>query len=409
MVFAAGLLLVGGCGLINDSVPEEPEPEKETVSLNVQFYMLPNFASANSLTRSGIPLTRTDPEGHPETPSDYLYEDAIDISSKDLAIYAFDESGNCTFNSKNTTYDTRVLGSASTGYLVNTYIGDFKNDRIADNVTFTIVVLANLESAGGRYYNVNPEETPFTISQFEAFIADFNLPCNNMTGWYPGEKNADGKTAFIPMYGKRTFIIPKTHIFGDPNNPSVELFEIGSIPLLRALAKVEIIDAIGKEEGSHYPGITNVSISGFRSNGCLIPRNFVYGQQVTDITLPTDKTIPDKAWPMKQLEGEKTIAYDNAGNDIKKKVKFWRIYIPEQSLAIEGTQPAFSLTIQSAESPMYILHRQIELVNYAGAYSNRIMRNHIYGIAVTGLSATGSLLWTVCPMDKTTVNIPVFN
>lgn len=406
VLLALFLLAMAGCGLVDEPVQEECGPEKETRSINVRFSMSPNKTGSSTLTRGsdGL-LTRTDPEDHEEVPSDFIYEDAIDIFTKDFAIYAFNEEGTCSFSSITSEEEMTVFGSPTTGYLVNTYIANMEVDKLADNVTFTIVVLANLQSAGGNYPDVEVGTT--TLSDLESTTGMnpvFSLPVTTGKDWYPGDVKEDGTTCFIPMYGRRTFTVPKT-AFGDPEG-GAQLYELGSVPLLRALAKVEIIDAIDKVEGQDYPGIESVSVFGFRQDGYLIPNDFTENTQVKNVTLPQNLVTVGEAnaWLMKKLTGEKTIAYDENNNEIKKSVDFWRIYIPELSLAV--SQPVFSVRLRSA-ADVYE-DRTIRLADYSTPFSSKIMRNHIYGISVLNLNAAEGLYWTVCPWVLYGIDVPEF-
>lgn len=414
----AALLLVA-CAIVpfGCTISEEPLPEcpgkGETVPLRVSFSM--------SAAYDKSPLfTRTDPDNHPEVEADNLWEDAIDISSGDYAIYAFNADGECTFSSRALpagSDDLKVFGSPSSGYVVNSYIGDVDLTGVPDEVTFTVVVMANLESAGGTYptpeVKSKAEDGTVTagtsIADFESNKVVFTLPTSNTNGWYPGEVNGDGKTAFIPMYGKKEYTIKKT-VLSDPANPQYQLTDIAPMYLLRALAKVEIIDAIDKDGDSDFPGITNVTVNSFRNNAMLVPDNFKEGYQVGGLTIPTQSSNQNEALPMRKLRGEKTVAYDNAGNEIKKEVTFWRFYIPEQDLGT--TNPVFNVTYQyytDETTPVAVVGSGTVSLNKYADFQSMVMRNHIYSVAITGLNSNiDQLLYWVCPMYEYSGTIPPF-
>lgn len=424
----AALLLVAcaiapfGCTISEEPLPECPG-KGETVPLRVSFSM--------SAAYDKSPLfTRTDPDNHPEVEADNLWEDAIDISSGDYAIYAFNADGECTFSSRALpagSDDLKVFGSPSSGYVVNSYIGDVDLTGVPDEVTFTVVVMANLESAGGKYptpvVKSKAEDGAATagtsIAKFESNKVLFTLHSSNTGGWYPGEEFTEGgktRTAFIPMYGKKQYKIKKT-VLSDPANPQYQLTDIAPIYLLRALAKVEIIDAIDKENGNDEPGIESVKIYGFRKDGWLTPDNFIEYNQVADLTIPEgelgENSVPNvSAWPMKAFRGDKVIANVD-GKDIVRTVNFWRIYIPEQALAnipnrqIAPSPPIASITIKGITDG----GREINFNKYTSAtsFSSKIMRNHIYRVAVMNLKAETTLVYTVCPWDdEYEINPPAF-
>ena len=130
--------------------------------------------------------------------------------------------------------------------------------------------------------------------------------------------------------------------------------------------------------------------------------------QISAVTLPVS--------PVFQETGTVSLTLDRyvnavAGNPqgIQTGINVWSCYLWEWDQKKCGGEPYMAVTLAGNASKQY----RVRFVPGTGDTSDytQILRNHIYTFVITGLREDGSLsaLWTVCPMDKATANIPPFN
>lgn len=259
----------------------------------------------------------------------------------------------------------------------------------------------------------------------------------------------------FPMSGLQHFRVPGSMLMTSSEGAPYDLsLATGKdLNLLRALAKIEIIDKINIREGdifneeSDNQGINGrfridkVEINGYINQGTLLP---AYSQWNRNGVLETQQviapTIPGTAKYMKPpvLNEDNTFGptSEEARNDIiifnpddyarssrADKCPVFSCYLYEYSkisLPLDGVpvtrQPYFRVTTRGystqeegvvAES-MVLPVRMATYTNGTASSSNNfnsLLRNHIYRFEIAGIGQDITVNWTVCDMDTGEANI----
>lgn len=375
------------CGLINEEPSTGIDPEEK---VTIEF----TIGGNQPVTRADI-----DPD-HNEIEESEQFENQVGISTEDYRIFIY-ESGNnnAIFNSGDAASreeaDFRITDMGGGVYRCRLNTSSLK---AAEGVTktITVVALANLEG-------INESYTWYTIND----NLEFKINQNGTGSWKLGE-TINGHRCLIPMYGRKDFT------FTVPAGGQPTVIDIGDMYLLRALAKLQVIDAMPKDANG-YPKITGVSYSGsvapgtdggIAENGMLVPNAFTDGQQVSTATLPgtityqgnlasTQKNGYLKPFPDETMPAEGVYSY-------------WNTYTPEMQLS--ATNPTVRITYmvdanntQTAELPLTNLGTN-------NGFTGMLLRNHIYRMVVSMMpDATISLSYQVCPFENYIVRIPTFD
>lgn len=219
-----------------------------------------------------------------------------------------------------------------------------------------------------------------------------------------------------------------------------------TLNLLRALAKIEVIDKINVADGAEFDAeaerpikIGSATLNGFVSRGRLLPamaqwdRNATFEtQQVAAPSIPGQTTAEFYSLPP-SLNADNSIApadgltgytmaltYDAAATAKREdKCPVYSCYVFEYSkTGIAATQQTY-LTV---DIPEYIdpntgttiveaATYPLRIAQYTNGYATSannldvLMRNHIYRFEITGISTTLRVRWTVCQMDKASAEI----
>lgn len=187
------------------------------------------------------------------------------LKVNDMRILFFDQSGlllksvipsYLDYNGSDVTNDGYYTLSVS---FTHDYFDKFDDDA---DVPFTVMILANLESMGGKYNDFSPGNTR-VADVMESFRMDKN--------WFPSEDTG------IPMYGIKGFVVAKELLMQGLDAPFA-----GQIDLIRSLCKVEVTDkivnAIEYPDGESYPKVTDVEMVSWISQGYIRPRFDDYAQ-----------------------------------------------------------------------------------------------------------------------------------
>ena len=248
----------------------------------------------------------------------------------------------------------------------------------------------------------------------------------------PGE--ADGE--YIPMAGLQQFTLPQGAFNGN-NGPEgfVELSpENGNkdINMLRALAKIEVIDQIDLTDNlANAPAgrvsVEKVELLGYCATGTVLP---AYGQWNRNGVLETQQVeAPTMASSLAYRAPNSDYLATNQNNALidfhqdKNATKsredgcqVFSVYTTEYSLAAIGdaVRPYVRVTVQDPNggnqgSRLY----QLRLANYAGGTAEDdidfLLRNHIYRYEITSVSSSIQVGYTVCPWDENRLDVPDFN
>ncbi|WP_297932156.1 hypothetical protein [uncultured Alistipes sp.] len=245
-------------------------------------------------------------------------------------------------------------------------------------VRFRIMVLANwpdeaLAAVAGRT----------TEAAIEAAKAAWRMP----DAWMPA---ADGP--WIPMYGLKEFEVSTDELRrSDPSAPLQLGGADGGIHLLRALARLEVIDAIadrGSDGATHLTSAAMVAGS-YPAEALLVPASFRNGVQVTAPTLPANP----------QAGGARPFGKDAWTTEGTTRER-WTTYLPEMKFHDRPT-----LRIEAMLSADYgggTRTYKIPIPDADGIWGGELLRNHVYRLEVRSVSHDAELefSYTLCPWEE---------
>lgn len=334
--------------------------------------------------------------------------------------------------------------SAADSYTAQVEITDaYFTDKVrnGEDVSFYIMAVANSSSLSGQQLALTPGQS---ITDLAAQQRTFKQP----TGiWTPGTDK------YIPMAGFRRFTVTaaalKASSYDVPVVISTEdaangVIEGGSILMLRAMAKIEIVDKIDiidkyiddeDDEDSNRPSITGATLQGFFEKGAILPivggnpssseGEILWNQNHSGQVIAP--TIPSSSGYSKTGTNSSSITFqldDDAKDNRSDNCRVYSGYIVEYNAASRPTSgtggtpsgPTVTVTIKSpnaeASSPKPFAIK-LGTYNKNGKFQEEIpflLRNHIYRYEITGITqaATLNINYTVCPWSTYDVDIPTF-
>ncbi len=336
---------VGSC-VYDDGVDVPDEPVAEACDVSFKFNI---YAGDVDRTRA-LGVWEEDPVNVAERI----------LSPSDLRVLIFDGSGalltsvtpgGLDYNANDGYYSLSVFFTSS-------YFGQY---QATDDVSFFVVILANLESIGGTYTTF-----PYKSTLWQNVQESFTMNPD----WFPADSQG------IPMYGYSHFSVKKSQL---TNFESIS--PIGSISLLRAVSKVEVTDKIVNKvvgaDGEEYPKVTGVEMISWVDEGYLVPRDFDYPLGLYSANIPSHATATVSKVPGVLVDGA------------------YRFYCPEAKLS----DMSFRVSAQ-LEQGGKIHHYDVSLGQYASAYGTAdIVRNHIYRFDVRAVNTVAELTVTVADWD----------
>ena len=181
------------------------------------------------------------------------------LNVDDMRILFFDQSGVLLKSVRPSSLDYNAGYTANDGYysLSVAFTHDYfdKFDRDA-NVSFTVMILANLESVGGRFAGYTPGYTR---------VSDIADSFMMTTDFFPTESGG------IPMYGIKGFSVIKEQLMQGLDAPFT-----GQIDLIRSLCKIEVADKIVNSiiypDGNKYPQVKEVEMISWVDRGYIRPK-----------------------------------------------------------------------------------------------------------------------------------------
>lgn len=417
--FAILAAMLTGC--INDDslCPDDPDIDPGE-GITIEFTMLTRNAASSLSSRALVAL-----EGNTEV--GFAAENYLDLDNLTFLLFDKDQKMLRTFKPEVTN-----IPDPTTGEYVKYSVRAFLHDNYflkatTDNIKFTIVVL-------GNYANLSPERFNYHIGEdLETIFASdkvgtFAAPTSNNSGssWipsiFPGTDNGQ-QAGHIPMAGMQTFTVKVADLRAStPDNPyqlSVEGTNDNLINILRALAKIEIVDKIGFTEGvyaSSRSKIDKVEMVGHSLHGSILPTfdqwnkyGFLETQYVTKAsapvafgyvgTTPTDGNkgviIADNSYgPVLNFFKDSDATTREQGANV------FSCYLTEYDPTQLGTTPPMwmRLSVKSADDatstdtePKYF---RLEAAPYSNNTPGAVMpllRNEIYRYVITGINADASL------------------
>ncbi|MDE5877587.1 MAG: Ig-like domain-containing protein [Muribaculaceae bacterium] len=382
---------------------DDPENRRPDTEDDEAGYVTMNFR----LVCSNLRPTRADNTfGHTETDSDWAaFEDKIDIN--DFAFFIFVEGTDkawplvmkMTHLNDSTTSDSHVTVTKSPGaYSVTAKIPaeTLKDQNIGkEDVNFRIIVLANAGS--DHSYEALGDLTTYNdvITQVQNWIFEMSSIYNN-----DGSTSAirDLYAGAIPMFGQQSFTVKEDELFSP--RPEYKK-QIGDIFMVRALAKIKVVDNIQNKSDEGFPRIESVTFQGWRPNAYIVPSLTGYenGYQV-ETARPTETKYNEST----TIKLGKLDPTDDADNT-------WFGFIPEQMIGSEET-PKLSITItyEADAQDKPLLQETFEVPmsgDYKGQeldFGNAILRNHIYTLNVSLDDRNLFCTVTVFPYTAVTLN-----
>lgn len=417
------MLSVAGCVNEDDNCPV-PGSGSDTVKL--RFTIVTRTPMNSSRQSSRAADISGDKIGTPA-------ENYLNLAARDISFLLFDSNQKLLRNFTPDVDITPADGSNYVKYTVKATISEPYFANVADaNTEFYIMVVANGRPYGLSAFALAPGVT--SISDVAGQLASFTLPTTypETTGWTPSQPgDADGE--YIPMAGLQHFTIAKGAFAAGPEN-FIDLSPDGSkdINMLRALAKIEVVDRIDIPKDGNFAdapadriSIEKVELLGYCATGTILPsfdqwnRNDVLEtQQVVAPTMASPLAYRNPAADFNSTtDGTKIEFHNDPDAQVKREDRcpVFSVYTTEYSLAAIGTaNPVYArVTVQvnPTDSRTYLLRLAEYTDHQPGGNISTLLRNHIYRYEITDISIEGTLTanWVVCPMSEVKITIPPFN
>lgn len=369
---AALSLMLPGC--INDSYDGCPTADGNGRNLMLSLRIV-----------SQKPQTRA--TGH-ETEIGTDAERFINIDERDFMVLVFDGNGRLV------QFFEPTDGRLETTTDNNTSIYKFSGPYSALSPEIQVAVLANWKS-----FNPDDPYTGFALDRtlLTNLYADntdhnFTMPTVPVTtgseSWQPEYVAGSNDNHGIPMYGISEIKSVSSAADGIAEGGIMKrVLDMGTINMLRAVAKIEVIDNIKHYTQGATTEITGVSISHSSENGRYIPdatANPSWNDattQVTNPSLPADMTLRDGLLFFSETRYMEI--NDNNGTLVPGERKVYAAYVPEMSLnGSTGStdRPHLDVTLDWSTKAV------IEFADYQGAQTSNpwqsLLRNHIYRYTV---------------------------
>lgn len=312
-------------------------------------------------------------------------ENWIDINDGDYKLIIFNEDGSLL------TDDVPVLSfqqepsySNNTKYTITGEI-DLRTAADKKLENFYVMVLANWQGFDGTSYPsfIGKNITKNDANDIYANGTEYNFDVpNHLTPaatWAP----SIAKRKAIPMFGL-------SGLLSVDNAVENWLFAKDDIPMLRSIAKVELVDNMLSG------AITNVTLSRSNANGRFIP-DVETNSSWNDDTQITTPSLPSSVIDMENLAffSERRVI-DNEEKTV------WIAYIPEMYLSSQQTgkvRPHFNVVVNGRRT------HEVKFDNYYDGKVNMadqltsVLRNHIYRYTITGTTASLELNLSVQPWN----------
>ena len=411
LMLAPVMALAAGCSMIEQ--PPRPCPEENGAGENVRI-------SFQVFSTNIIRDTRSDDQNHEEIDSEWRnFEDGI--YERDFAFFVFlGETETAPLLMKVTdifqqsTPDQMITGGMGS-YTISATIkraileeklGHELNPNGKDQVYFRIVALANCysPSTGGDFNTLDAS----TYGSLIASASNWTFDLGEIYNPNEQEHSAEGiYKGYIPMFG--TMLARTTEAALYASRPE-DRIRLGDLWLLRALAKVRIIDAIKSKDASGLPRIESAVLAGSASRAYPLPYNALNYENGNQVHTPRICTTPGEDKGPTFPLGEYILGTYPSGS-------MTRIgYVPEQR--IEGEDPAYHITVTFSvkkdaigndipdKQETYI----VPMTGFKGQtinFGSDILRNHIYTLQVndakTGVPADITI--NVADWDEHTLDL----
>lgn len=317
-------------------------------------------------------------------------ENHIDLAGGDFSVVLYDMNGGFLQQLD----DAAVYRTGEGLYYMETVLD---KDLIASLSAFQVMVVANWKaydaslSYGGLLTTTAADNGLWKDGSNFNFSLQTYL-AGNGTAWTP---DIDAKR-LIPMFGISTVL--KSDFESGPGGVSHAAIQI---PLLRALAKIEVVD----NTPSGYE-ISDVRFTKYNMQGRLIPDistgsgNEAWAQEGTQVTAPSV--------PSGSLATGTDLKFVELKNSAGKSV--WTAYVAEAQFAettLTEDRPHLKVEVESDGDQTYTY--PVHFAQYSATGSptipadragwHRLLRNHIYRYEVNSANVTTALTLNVLPWD----------
>ena len=418
----AMLCAATGC-VCEEAVTDCPDSSKTPSSFMLNLDLTVP-ASADAMSRAGG--HEFEPGTDPENFIHLSYPGGEDGLHPDYKVFIFDKDGGFVgdVDDLGESVSSKYMGMGSNGanyrLTFNLSLDRAQKERMSQ---FQIMVLANYMSFQEKNKPCQSYPSFAEVRNLDGLYVDdenFNFEFSDVSDtkhWQPVVGTVE-ESSGIPMFG----LSQKINIADAIAMSEADDYEPISIPMLRALAKVEIVDDTSE-------GITNVG---------RLPMKFLSGRLIPNLKENPDWDGPDIQIVKSSLASDGGIHYNvSAGSsDIplfrkqNGEITVWYMYLPEIEIPFRGKddsgsrafgiggglddqdglyfRPAFSFTFNGKqygfELDNNIDMKSIGTARYAkgdGTLTD-ILRNHIYRYTVTGSTAGLTVKMDVLPWDLVT-------
>lgn len=430
---AAGMHCMQSCISDADSCPVNEETRKGGIHLRFTI-----------MTRNEGKTKAADIEGEQVGAG---YENFLDV--KDIKYLIFDKDRK--FITDITAKTETVAENAS--YTVYNVVANIDEPYFYDNlngiVDFYILCLANHSGWGIKLPTLGRGDG------IDELFTD-GLVMTELPETYKlqnAAKTENVNKQYFPMSGLQHFRVPGSMLMTSSEGAPYDLsFATGKdLNLLRALAKIEIIDKINIVEGGVFDEdydedvingngrfrIDKVEINGYMTQGSLLPAfsqwNVFETQQVTAPTIPNsaEYVLPpvlnaDNSFgsslnlfnyriDFEKDEYAKTLRADKC--PVFSGYVYEYLRTSNQMAGIPITQqPYFRVTTRgyTASSGQVVAESMVfpvRMANYTNGVATsannlpQLLRNHIYRFEISGIGQDITVKWTVCDMDNASADI----
>lgn len=435
------------CGCIEDAnlCPPETGDDKEK-GITVEFSLVTK-SSVNSKSRTLLSAPDTEKLG-------YLTENFLDLQN--LVFLLFDDQGVVIRAFKPyievDDVDTYVR------YSVRAFLNDsYFLDTTSTEISFSIAVVGNYRSLSPLGFDFHAGMTMSEVFD-RATVATFAMPLSNnaQNCWIPsiypttyvdaaGESIPLRSAAHIPMAGMQTFRVSTNELKASTVDKPLNLSSIEdkNINMLRALAKIEVIDHIDavtegdvtkQPDASERISINSVELVGHTVRGSIFPDLSLWQRSGLETQYVTQPSIPDGVsflgynppYDDLSLQGASPgtvvgfFADRIATEERQDKCRVYSCYLTDYDPNQRGSIPAMWIRIAAKhpyvdpESNSDISYCRLEVAPYdeAGAGEEMsIVRNNIYRFQINKITPpdqNNQIIYTTCPMGNYTSDIPTF-
>lgn len=444
IALAVSLIL---CGCIEDAnlCPPETGGDKEK-GITVEFSLVTK-SSANSKTRSLLPAPDSEESGSSS-------ENFLDLEN--LIFLLFDDQGELIrpFIPKVETEDVNTY----VRYSVRAFLNDsYFLDATTQNIRFSIAVVGNYKSLSPIGFTFHPGMTMSEVFD-RATVATFAMPLSNTAQncWIPsiyptsyvdaaGESIPLRSSAHIPMAGLQTFNVSTKELKESTVHKPLNLSstEDKTINMLRALAKIEVIDHIDavtegdvtkQPDTSERISINSVELVGHTSRGSIFPYLSLWQisgletQYVNRPSIPDGVSFlgynpPNDALSLQGASAGTVVGFfaDRIATEERQdKCRVYSCYLTDYDPNQRGSIPAMWIRIAAKhpyvdpDSNSDISYCRLEVAPYdeTGAGEEMsIVRNNIYRFQINKITPpdqNNQIIYTTCPMGIYTSDIPTF-